>query len=201
MVRQLAPCGTTASYKRGCRCAECSGAKSAYDRSRYLVRADEIKARVRQRKLDNPDLVKAEAAKYRATNRTELNEKAMTRYHSLSADEKRELNAKARAQRNHEAYLAYRKDWLKTPKGRAYVNVGSHRRRGIKATAEARQYAVILYADPCAYCGEAGGELDHIDAVTAGGDGDWSNLTAACRFCNASKNADPLLAFLTRTAA
>lgn len=57
-------------------------------------------------------------------------------------------------------------------------------------------YAVVLLGDPCSYCGSPKVELDHIDSVGRGGSNAWDNLTAACRSCNASKNARPLLAFL-----
>jgi 5-methylcytosine-specific restriction endonuclease McrA len=52
---------------------------------------------------------------------------------------------------------------------------------------------LILRADPCAYCGEPGIDIDHIDA---GGTSHWSNLAAACRACNRSKHQTPLVKWL-----
>lgn len=55
-------------------------------------------------------------------------------------------------------------------------------------------YRRIILHDPCAYCGvEAprgrygGHEIDHIHARFRGGPNHWSNLTAACGFCNGTK--------------
>lgn len=57
-------------------------------------------------------------------------------------------------------------------------------------------YVPVLLRDPCSYCGGAAGEIDHITPVIAGGNGDWTNLTATCRSCNARKNSRTLLTFL-----
>lgn len=60
----------------------------------------------------------------------------------------------------------------------------------------AAEYARVLACDPCCYCGRPAEHIDHIDALSVGGSGDWTNLTAACCFCNGSKHAKSLLAFL-----
>lgn len=57
-------------------------------------------------------------------------------------------------------------------------------------------YEAILREDPCAYCGATAGEIDHIDPLSLGGSPEWDNLGAACRSCNASKHATPLLKYL-----
>lgn len=38
-------------------------------------------------------------------------------------------------------------------------------------------------------------DIDHIEAVIKGGSGEWENLTASCRSCNASKHTKSLLTF------
>lgn len=70
------------------------------------------------------------------------------------------------------------------------------RRRGAKPTREALAYAEILRGDPCAYCGDRAGTVDHIVAAARGGDGEWHNFTAACQHCNGGKSAKPLLTYL-----
>ncbi len=61
----------------------------------------------------------------------------------------------------------------------------------------ANDYSAILRRDPCVYCGAVGNlDVDHIVPLSAGGDGDWHNLTGACRNCNRSKRAQPLLEHL-----
>ncbi len=69
-----------------------------------------------------------------------------------------------------------------------------------KAKGITREWAAVLRADPCSYCGASAGELDHIAPVTRGGLHEYENLTAACKSCNSSKYNDPLLVFLTRAA-
>jgi 5-methylcytosine-specific restriction endonuclease McrA len=59
---------------------------------------------------------------------------------------------------------------------------------------------VHLLGDLCAYCSGPADSIDHIDAIAVGGDGSWTNLTAACGRCNSTKVHKPLLLFLaTRT--
>jgi 5-methylcytosine-specific restriction endonuclease McrA len=63
---------------------------------------------------------------------------------------------------------------------------------------EAQEYIPILRDDPCVYCGQDAGAVDHIDALHVGGSNDWENLTATCRSCNSSKRTEALLSFLLR---
>ena len=48
------------------------------------------------------------------------------------------------------------------------------------------------------YCGGQAGEIDHIQAVSAGGGHVWHNMTSACRRCNATKHDASLLTALLR---
>ena len=59
-------------------------------------------------------------------------------------------------------------------------------------------YITVLGADPCAYCGGPADTLDHIDALAAGGNHVWENLTAACRVCNSTKHTASLLTLMLR---
>ena len=72
------------------------------------------------------------------------------------------------------------------------------RQRQMEAPPLDREYAAILERDPCSYCGGPGGTIDHIVPISSGGDGEASNLTAACDLCNKSKQANSLLRFLLR---
>lgn len=65
--------------------------------------------------------------------------------------------------------------------------------RGVVLTDADKWMIKLLLSDPCSYCGGAGGEIDHIDAL---GDSGWQNLTAACRSCNSSKDRLPILRHL-----
>lgn len=59
-----------------------------------------------------------------------------------------------------------------------------------------KEYIAILKLDPCVYCGNRAGCIDHIVALVCGGRHDPENLAAACRSCNARKRSKSLLHFL-----
>jgi 5-methylcytosine-specific restriction endonuclease McrA len=72
-----------------------------------------------------------------------------------------------------------------------------HRLRSRKmADPQVMAYAGILAADPCSYCGEPGGVLDHIVPRSSYGPDAWDNLTSACHSCNSRKRTKSLLRFL-----
>lgn len=113
-------------------------------------------------------------------------------------EQAREHQRRRRA-RDPEGERAKWNAWVRTPAGRAYVLKHNGRRRGAYDCAATREFAAtVLAADPCAYCGEAGGTIDHIDALIDGGGGSDDNLTGACFDCNRRKNRLPLLQFLLR---
>ena len=51
----------------------------------------------------------------------------------------------------------------------------------------------VIRRDPCPYCGNPGGTLDHIEARAAGGLDNVANLTGSCRRCNNRKGTRSLL--------
>jgi 5-methylcytosine-specific restriction endonuclease McrA len=61
---------------------------------------------------------------------------------------------------------------------------------------ETNDYARMLRADQCAYCGTQSEHIDHIESVADGGALTWENLTAACGSCNQRKRTKALLLFL-----
>jgi 5-methylcytosine-specific restriction endonuclease McrA len=101
------------------------------------------------------------------------------------------VKARAATKRWREANREKRREY-----NRAYYHRTKHVTRGYHKRDP--EMARVLLADPCSYCGGPGGEIDHIDAWSLTADASWTNLTAACRTCNASKNATPLLRFLLR---
>jgi len=70
--------------------------------------------------------------------------------------------------------------------------------RTVEQVRNTEAYIEVLGADVCAYCGGPADTIDHIDALSAGGNHVWDNLTAACRACNSTKHAASLLVFLLR---
>lgn len=84
-----------------------------------------------------------------------------------------------------------------SPEKRAkWNNYNRLRRREVTTPLRAEDIPEHLYGDPCSYCGEAGGTVDHIVPIKDDGTNDPENLTAACHSCNCSKNDRPLLHFM-----
>ena len=54
-------------------------------------------------------------------------------------------------------------------------------------------YGAVLSLDPCSYCGAPSEHVDHIVALSCRGEDEWTNYTAACKTCNWSKSARPVL--------
>jgi hypothetical protein len=71
------------------------------------------------------------------------------------------------------------------PPGRV-VRLGSHRGAWME----------VVRGDPCSYCGDAGGTVDHIEPRSRGGRDVWVNYTGSCESCNGSKSNTRLLAWL-----
>lgn len=62
---------------------------------------------------------------------------------------------------------------------------------------ETADWLKIIRRDPCSYCGSYDNpQVDHVVPITAGGGLEWDNLACACKSCNSSKHAKPLLAWL-----
>jgi len=71
-----------------------------------------------------------------------------------------------------------------------------HRKQREQMSREDVDYVQIIKRDPCSYCGEAGGEWDHIVPVADNGGHGWGNATGACASCNRKKHTKSLLHFM-----
>jgi 5-methylcytosine-specific restriction endonuclease McrA len=99
------------------------------------------------------------------------------------------------------------RQWLRDHPDAAkkHARAAKRRRRALSAGRSVEQmrdteaYVEVLGADVCAYCGGPAESVDHIDALTSGGDHVWENMTAACRSCNSKKRTASLLTFLLRS--
>lgn len=158
----------------------------------------------------NKERVSENGRAYRQANRERVNENS--RRWSAENREKRRAIARASDERHREKRRAASREHAKRvdPEksreqqrmwkraNREKVAYGNHMRRArsTKDPEAYMEYVAILHADPCAYCGEAAGHIDHIVPIARGGTNDWDNLTAACGRCNSSKWAKPLLTFI-----
>lgn len=87
--------------------------------------------------------------------------------------------------------------WYSKPEGRLYAKNKSHNRRlTIEAgelTLEQWEQALEFFGYVCAYCStEAELTLDHVVALSKGGQHTVSNIIPACKCCNSSKSANDL---------
>jgi 5-methylcytosine-specific restriction endonuclease McrA len=192
-------------YWRGCRCDECRAAKRESARTYYLANREATIARAKAYAEANADRVRETKATWYARNREKIAEAARSR-----TEEERAARAARERQfrienpgrmqerrrrhyeRHRESIIARAVEWRRSPAGKAYTQ----HRRGVPLTDAAVSYVGLIAADPCVYCGGSADSVDHIEPISAGGTGDWDNLAPACRSCNASKKAKPLLTYL-----
>lgn len=106
---------------------------------------------------------------------------------------------------NHVAEAAERhRRWVRVnPEKTRAKSLLNHQARSLGRDVDAIAYAAILRVDPCAYCGQPAGTIDHIEPIRRPEQlpkghslNRWENLTAACQSCNASKRTRSLLHFL-----
>ncbi len=124
--------------------------------------------------------------------------KAIKRYYANQEHEQRRARNWYRAHR--EERKPKMREWQKAHASEfcRYMTQANRRRRPGK-DAETLEFRAMLKQDPCAYCGtppDGTNQVDHMVSSTDGGSNHWSNLTAACRNCNAMKFKRTPLFFL-----
>jgi DNA polymerase III alpha subunit len=127
-------------------------------------------------------------------------EREKARYHSnpakhIKAAGEWQRRNRERARAKHTRWREQNREWV-----REYAR-GRQRARRVGRQQESVGYAELVRRDPCSYCGEPGGTVDHIEPVALGGSNDVENLTGACKNCNSRKRTRPLLVFLLERAA
>lgn len=188
MTTQIAH-GTASAYSwHKCRCEECKVYKRAAS-ANYYAR--------------NRETRKAKAAAYYEANRESINARWREDFAALPDHEKGKVRERKRAKTAEQkaAAVARATRHAKTEKGREAQRQHKAKRRGVPFTPAAKAYIQIIRRDPCCYCGAPSREIDHIVAVTAGGSGEWDNLTPACRACNNGKQTKDLLTYLLHRSA
>jgi 5-methylcytosine-specific restriction endonuclease McrA len=173
---------------------------------RMAMCADCDNARVRQYQADNPEASKQRNAEWRAENHE--HHLANNRKWRLANAEQHRANARQWAINNSASYRARLQTWraqnpdkvaaYRANNREAYAKHAQRRRAALgRSDPSTSAYVDVLRGDPCCYCGSRLAlQVDHIEPVVRGGDGDWVNLTSACRSCNSAKNAEPLLLWL-----
>ena len=201
------------------RCGEDKPEGEFYPRN--LVCKSCIRKRRKERYWEDPDKARQASLDWHHENREQANAGRQKRHRRDHPEVQRvrgqrqsreELNAKKRAKRrtpeeraknrayrqaNRDQRAAYQRRWRQAnleyarAKGRE-----AQRRRKLDYNAESIEYADIVEADPCVYCGGASETLEHIECLAGGGTNHWTNLAGACLGCNSSKNDKPLVQYL-----
>lgn len=199
-------------------CSEFGVNRSISDGLHYYCRAC-VARRSKAWRHANPEKVRE--AKRRAGKRRTTEARRAERQRALARDpdlRKREyerqvakygreaLNDYLRrwAANNHDTLLARKREWrLANPAKQTeyarryrYTTPGYRTLRKGDVDPAAAAYVEVIVRDPCCYCGHAGGTVDHIVPVTAGGPNAWDNYTGACLACNGGKRDRPLLTYL-----
>lgn len=191
--------------------------KMAQAKAYYEANKEVIAEKSKQYREENAEAIKAQKAKYAKENSARLTAKAIKwvkenpdRYKEATAryrdSHREELRASANARYAHlmatdpERVRKQRREYAKTPTGRAYYySQQNKRRRGTPYTKESRDWIASLdrTKESCTYCGIVPAlEIDHIVPINKGGTGERHNLTPVCRTCNARKGNLYLAEFL-----
>jgi 5-methylcytosine-specific restriction endonuclease McrA len=136
----------------------------------------------------------------------EYRAEALRRYRERHPEAARDSTARYAAKPVVKAAKAARmKAWREADpeRTRRYARDYQRRRRQVVVgdIREIQAWMRVVERDPCAYCGNPGGEVDHIVALATGGTHSVDNLTGACKSCNSGKHTADLLRFMLRKAA
>jgi 5-methylcytosine-specific restriction endonuclease McrA len=142
----------------------------------------------------NANLESARASERDARNRhrDEINARRRAEYGRNR--EMHAANAKSRRQENPDLFLAYKRRYYSTERGKLINRASAHRRRlgKIGSSATLEEIQAILAAKRCYLCGKRftktnPATIEHVTALAEGGSNDVSNLAAAHLSCNSRK--------------
>lgn len=152
---------------------DCKQCCKAYKAKYYEANAEKVKAKVKEYRIENPELVKASKSSWQKRNLTKVVQKV---------SEWRDANP--------DKVFEHRKTWRQNNKEKianyAMARRVKLRENGVFEISE--KELLKLYSSPCFYCGKiAKIELDHVIPVSKGGTHSIGNLVPACKSCNMSK--------------
>lgn len=198
----------------GKRTSWCSACFRAHSKARYHADPAASKAVSVQWAKDNPGRVRENQRKTREKHRDKwvpwFREHYRQNKERIGARVKqyREANADKVRVASQRKYQRTKEQYKEGVRRRREANRDAFRARGRKDAAarrvgrnpEAIAYVALIARDPCAYCGGVSTEIEHIDALKAGGANVPDNIARACKRCNSSKGKKPLLLFLAHRA-
>lgn len=207
----MAVCGTTTGYSQGCRCDDCGTARREYLKRRRATDYERVRQQERNSDARNPDRFKLYQRKRRAEQPEEVKRQKREWYARHADRIKRQgreqyaanpepAKASAARWRNADpehARKTYRTWRNETGKGAAYSS--AQRARVRDAFVEDVDPLVVFDRDKyvCQRCGTQCqrssypardyATVDHVIALTNGGEHSYSNTQTLCFSCNAAK--------------
>jgi len=190
---------------------QCKACDAAYNKAYRAANAEEIAARQKEWRATHADRIADRMKEWRAESREEI-AVYNAAYHADHADEIA-VRAKAWRKANPDYDKEYRighsreaaaqhKAWRKANPEKVAATEHRRRARQVNATVEDFDILAVWERDDytCVYCGATEGlSIDHIVPLFSGGAHSPDNLCVACRRCNSSKCARPLIDWLATT--
>jgi 5-methylcytosine-specific restriction endonuclease McrA len=163
------------------------------DRAYYAAHAERKREYAKAYRTANAAALRAARQARHEADPTRRQRRDAKYYRSVVAVNRESVNAKARAARQRDI-----------DRRRLYGAFRAARRRALKAQApgagsitQAGWHETLqVFAGRCAYCLDAAQEADHLHPLALGGADAIENLVPACRRCNRSKGAKPLLLWM-----
>ena len=191
-------CGSTERHPGG-RCAPCSrkGASAWLEKNR-----EQKRLRERQKYRENPERQRRQALEWGARNAERKRAlAALWRRNnpgrSRGASEEWRLGHLAKVKETNRLWRVAHPQSILT-----YGHSARARRRACPGKHSTAQWLATRasYHDLCVYCLAPATQRDHVEALMPGGTNDIENIVPACKSCNSSKNAKPLLVWLASRA-
>jgi 5-methylcytosine-specific restriction endonuclease McrA len=166
-----------------------------YNHARYVNRSPDEKRRRAEQNEVYRNSHKEDMKEYRKQHKTEINERKRTYYQ----EHKAKLNSKSRVyyQEHKEQLLEHVREYRKTVQGKINLRNSAHKRRsqisGGKLSLLEWNVIIEEQNNRCYWCGEQFTTeeltIDHVTALSRGGEHKASNIVAACALCNNRKQA------------
>lgn len=201
-TRKLKPCGTIASYNRGCRCDKCREGANAYRRERY-AKSPQYRAAIIERQRRNMRDPEYRRRRNEAARRPEYREKrnvALRKRYREDAEYRQRIVDRERQKRSRPGWneaknQKLRERYANDPEYRARVSKQKDKRyRRLGGHWHRRQLPKLIERDgaQCGICKRQLGadtssiHVDHIVPLSRGGLNRIENLRATHARCNIS---------------
>ena len=200
MLRSMAQTEDERKAKKRAKYAANADQERARNRAYQAANAEKIRLRKQAKRLANLEEARAKDAAWRAAH-PEIVQANNRKYRELNPD-RHLAAAKAWNEANPDRHRDNIRAWrAENPDRVADIQRKAHHRRRARlagsnspgVTREEWAETVEAFGGQCAYCPRPATTIDHIEPIARGGLDAPENVVPACRSCNSSKGAKPLL--------